>query len=189
MILSDRDIKKALKNGTLIINPKPEDRQIDATTIDLRIGNKLYIWNPDLVKQKGVSVNVTLGDFDYPALARKFQTLVSPHKGKFYLERNQFYISSTLETIHLPTKSKLAARVEGKSTLARLGLVVHMTAPTIHCGYGPGIITLEMFNYGPFPIIITPEESLICQLIIERVSTTPKERENRTFTKPKTPQG
>ena len=65
----------------------------------------------------------------------------------------------------------LAARVEGKSSLARFGLLAHFTAPTIHAGF-EGHITLEMMNLGPSPIILTPGMA-ICQLILEQVHGVP----------------
>jgi len=86
-----------------------------------------------------------------------------------------------MERIQLPPASRLAARVEGKSSLARLGLGVHVTAPTIHAGFGatrdpdyPGsAIRLEMWNIGPLRIKL--EKGMpICQLIFEWVDGTPE---------------
>ncbi|MFZ5587871.1 MAG: dCTP deaminase [Thermodesulfobacteriota bacterium] len=65
----------------------------------------------------------------------------------------------------------LAARVEGRSSLARLGLQIHMTAPTIHAGFY-GKIALEIFNAGPFPLKLK-KGLAICQLIIEEIKTPP----------------
>ena len=64
-------------------------------------------------------------------------------------------------------KGCLAARVEGKSSLARFGLLVHFTAPTIHAGFS-GTIALEMMNLGPAPIRLS-RGMPICQLILEQV--------------------
>lgn len=61
--------------------------------------------------------------------------------------------------------------MEGKSTLARLGFVVHMTAPTIHCGFR-GSIVLEIYNFGMYPIRLTPGMR-VCQLIFERLGEVP----------------
>jgi dCTP deaminase len=66
----------------------------------------------------------------------------------------------------------LAARVEGKSSLARCGLLVHFTAPTIHAGF-EGTITLEMINLGAYPILLYPGME-ISQLIVEQVVGTPR---------------
>ena len=191
MILSDVDIKTALKEGNLIIKPPPGEEQIDSTTVDLRIGEHFYRQNPELVNQRGVRVSVDIDNFYFRALANSYlQETRKNRSGKYVIEPEIFYLASTYEKIGLPTRSKLAARVEGKSSLARLGLVIHMTAPTIHCGYGPGIITLEIYNYGPFSIAVTPGVSRICQLIVECVTTEPTtERRGRKFQRQTSPKG
>jgi dCTP deaminase len=175
MILSSRDISKALKSKKLIIEPPPDETSIDSTTVDLRVGNKFFVWNHDLVGLPGVNVSLDLDNFKFKSLADKYLKTVEPENGKYIIRPAKFYLASTHEHIELPTNSKLAARVEGKSSLARLGLVVHMTAPTIQCGFA-GVITLEIFNYGPFPIHVTPGVTKLCQLIIEKVSSLPKQR-------------
>lgn len=108
--------------------------------------------------------------------------------GQYTIEPNKFYLSATHERVHLPIKSRLAARVEGKSSLARLGLTIHMTAPTIHCGFD-GVIALEIFNYGPFPLHVTPGKTRVCQLIIEKLSSVPKEPGGKSFSGQKTAKG
>ncbi|MFO0824776.1 MAG: dCTP deaminase [Gemmataceae bacterium] len=92
----------------------------------------------------------------------------------FVLRPNQLVLGRTLEKVTLPIVpdgQSLAARVEGKSSYARCGLLVHFTAPTIHAGFS-GTITLELINLGPCNISLyagTP----ICQLIVEAVCGTP----------------
>lgn len=81
----------------------------------------------------------------------------------------------------MPYRAKIAARVEGKSSLARIGMGVHITAPTIHAGFGfkendtsfPGSsIQLEIWNIGPLTIRLQ-KGMRICQLIFEEVHGTP----------------
>jgi dCTP deaminase len=72
----------------------------------------------------------------------------------------------TKERVHLKSSARVAARVEGKSSLARLGLAVHVTAPTIHSGFN-GQIQLEIINLGPLPIRLRADMA-ICQLIFEQ---------------------
>ena len=93
--------------------------------------------------------------------------------GSFILHPHKFVLGSTREHIDLPRKSKIAARVEGRSTLARLGLVVHLTAPTIHAGFS-GVIVLEMYNFGNYPLRLHPGRVAICQLIFEQLGRIPK---------------
>jgi dCTP deaminase len=83
-------------------------------------------------------------------------------------------LGKTLEKVELPLLPDgicLAARVEGRSSYARCGLLVHFTAPTIHAGF-IGTITLELINLGSIPILLYPATP-ICQLIIEQVHGTP----------------
>ncbi len=106
---------------------------------------------------------------------------IDPDQG-YRLAPGKFILGRTRERISLPLPEEdggtcLAARVEGKSSLARLGLLVHFTAPTIHAGF-EGAITLEMMNLGPVPILLTPGLS-VCQLIVEEVLGTPMARPSR----------
>lgn len=74
--------------------------------------------------------------------------------------------------MEIPISSRLAARVEGKSSLARLGISIHVTAPVIHSGF-KGNIQLEMFNFGPHHVVLEPG-MWICQLVFEQTSGTPE---------------
>lgn len=90
--------------------------------------------------------------------------------GGFALEPGKFVISNTLERVSLPicpTRPCYSARVEGRSSYARVGLLVHFTAPTIHAGFD-GTITLELMNFGSNSIMLYPD-IYICQLIFEKV--------------------
>jgi dCTP deaminase len=83
-------------------------------------------------------------------------------------------LARTMERVELPIQPGapcLAGRIEGKSSYARCGLLVHFTAPTIHAGYN-GIITLELINLGTIPISLFPGMP-ICQLIVEKVDGVP----------------
>ncbi|MFV1968684.1 MAG: hypothetical protein ACC628_24960 [Pirellulaceae bacterium] len=89
--------------------------------------------------------------------------------------RPDFVLGMTREKISLPLQGQptcLAARIEGKSSRARFGLLVHFTAPTVHPGWcGP--LTLEMINLGPADILLVPGMA-IAQLIVEEVRGCPK---------------
>jgi dCTP deaminase len=92
--------------------------------------------------------------------------------GSIIIAPGAFALAQTRERVELPEDSCLAARVEGRSSYARLGLVVHMTAPTIHAGFA-GTIVLEMMNFGPFHLKIDPGRTRICQLIFEELGAAP----------------
>ena len=88
----------------------------------------------------------------------------------FKLEPRMLVIGKTHE-IKIPLH--LAARIEGKSSLARLGLAVHITAPTVQSGF-EGRLFLEMYNAGPFTLELKPRMK-IAQLIIEHLGLPAKE--------------
>ncbi len=95
----------------------------------------------------------------------------------FKLEKGQFALGITRDTIGLPIDPQqstcLAARIEGKSSRARCGLLIHFTAPTVHPGFN-GRLVLEMINLGPAVILLTPG-MYIAQLIVEEVKGIPRQ--------------
>lgn len=190
MILSGDDIHKALAEERMIVEPAPGREQIDTTSIDLHMGEPLWIWDPKLTHPDGETLKVNLDEYNYREFSKRHQIEVSKESsGKYVLQPGRVYLGSTYEKVQFPAGSKLAGRVEGKSSFARLGLAVHMTAPMIHCGTGLGIITLEMYNHGPFAIEVTPGKTRICQLILEEVSREPEERTGGNFIRQEDAQG
>jgi dCTP deaminase len=87
----------------------------------------------------------------------------------------------TAERVSIPVNSRLAARVEGKSSLARLGIGIHITAPTVHSGF-EGQIQLEMFNFGPNAVTLDTGMR-VCQLIFEQTVGTPEKGYAGSFAK------
>jgi dCTP deaminase len=117
-------------------------------------------------------------------LARNSKRIIITEDQPFPLKRNTFVLARTLETVKLPLD--LAARIEGKSSRARCGVLVHFTAPTVHPGW-QGPLTLEMINLGPAEFMLRPGMP-IAQLILEQVYGTPVENESQ-FQGQTTPEG
>jgi dCTP deaminase len=118
--------------------------------------------------------------FDYRALAEEYTQVVDlARDGTLTIEPHAFIMGQTRERVHFPESSRLAARIEGKSTLARIGLAVHLTAPTIQVGF-EGVLALEMVNNGNYPIRLRPGIR-ICQIIIEQVFGTPDQMRTGAF--------
>jgi len=174
MILSNVDIKKALQSGEIMIEPLPEEDQIYSSALDLRLGNEFKEYNPKLLKQKGINVEVIYSDYDFKEFAQAYLVDVpQEHDGSIIINPKVFILAKTYEKITLPLESKIAARVEGRSSVARLGLVVHLSAPTIHAGFS-GTITLEIINHGFAKIKLYPQKDKICQLVFEQLSSKPE---------------
>jgi dCTP deaminase len=184
MILCDREIQEALDQQRLIITPRPPGDHFASTSVDLTLAAAIDEWNlPEEDTGLGVSPCFRPADptFIYRQIEEKY-TVRLDAAGGYTLPRWGFVLGFTHEKIYLPHRSRLCARVEGKSSLARLGLGVHVTAPTIHAGFGlyneaspaeSGTpIRLEIWNFGPLPIELRAGMR-ICQLILEEVREVP----------------
>ncbi|HYT91516.1 MAG TPA: dCTP deaminase [Gemmataceae bacterium] len=189
MILSDREIKLALRRDFLRITPPPSDGAISSTSVDLTLHEQISVWLPHPQEMVApVVVHPARPTFDeVPLLREHGATLLLPAAG-FILKPGALVLGWTEERIRLPLTSRLAARVEGRSSLARLGVGVHVTAPTIHAGFGSlddpqhvgTRIRLEIWNCGPLHVCL--EKGMkICQLILEEVHGTPEKGYEGTF--------
>ena len=154
----------------MIIDPRPgPDDALTSTAVDLRLAETGLEW-----EALTGGFQIRPGDENYKyskALKHQKQVQMTGYK----LAPRSFVLGWTKEIIQLPTKSRLAARVEGRSSLARLGIGIHITAPTIHAGFGdpvPQPIQLEICNFGPHDIILDAGMR-ICQLIVEQTLGTP----------------
>jgi dCTP deaminase len=179
MILSDIGIKAALSSGDIVIDPAPAENQYTTSALDLMLGDHLYqmLSREDLeaAAPQGVQPSLVIDarNVDVPAFLREYsRPLVPERNGSVIFPCNRLVISQTRERITLPTRAGIAARVEGRSTLARLGLVIHLTAPVIHAGFS-GVIVLEMYHVGPHPLRLWPGQMPICQLVFERLEQLP----------------
>src|SRR5208283_732950 len=148
----------------------PSSAPFNASAIDLRLGTEV------LIPKKNYPVAIDLRN---PGIAGFLHQIsdrftMNDHQ-PFTLEKNEFVVTNTLERVSFPIREEgrkcYSARVEGKSSLARCGILIHFTAPTIHAGF-EGTITLEIINLGPFTFLLFPDMA-ICQLIIEEVSGCP----------------
>ena len=166
MILSNAGIKEALEARRIEITPDPADEQFDTSSLDLRLGHHFKQYKKGLI---GVETVVDPAVFHYQDMSSEYMEVIESNEdnGSIVIKPEEFLLAITLEKIHLPEKSQIAARIEGRSTLARIGLSVHLTAPTIQLGFR-GQLVLEIKNHGKLQIRLTPG-MVICQLIFERV--------------------
>ncbi len=168
MILTDREIKIALEKKQITIDPLPDEAtSYQSTAVDLTLSPIVRIFKEGV---SGIHFDPGSEEYDYKAVIDMVTTreeLTSP----FTLIPQALLLAWTNETISIPTNSRLAARVEGRSSLSRLGVGIHLTAPTIHAGFS-GTIQLEVVNHGFTPVILRPEMR-ICQLIFEMTFGTP----------------
>jgi dCTP deaminase len=159
MILSDRDLHAAIKNGELGIDPFEPDL-IQPASVDVRLDRRFRVFN-----------NQAYTHIDPSQQQDDLTKLVEVTDGPFVLHPGEFVLASTLEVFTLP--ADLAARLEGKSSLGRLGLLTHSTAGFIDPGFS-GHVTLELSNVANLPITLWPGMK-IGQLCVFRLSK-PAER-------------
>lgn len=182
MILSNVEIVNGLKKKHFSINPistlDPSKPPFNTSAVDLRLGDEITVPNStvapfqlDLHNQSGGIASL---------LKAHSQTHTITKDRPYSLPPGKLVLAKTFEVVDFPlnkTKICYSARVEGKSSLARCGILVHFTAPTIHAGF-QGTITLEVINLGIHKFLLTPGMS-ICQLIIEEVKGTPLDAPNQ----------
>jgi len=153
MILSDKTILEKIKQKEITITPNPTMEQIQPSSIDLRLGNEFLLPHID------VPIDVKNG---------------SPHYEKvncniLQLPPKSFVLGTTIEKVNLPPN--LIGRVEGRSSIGRLGVTIHITAGFIDAGF-EGQITLEIANLSSNTVYLY-ENMRICQIVFEEIDSVP----------------
>ncbi|HUY93559.1 MAG TPA: dCTP deaminase [Pirellulales bacterium] len=180
MILSDREIQAAIARGALKLTPHPSAEAWSSTAVDLRLAQELVLWKRPGGHGVEAVVCPARPDYDFDKVRHDHSQQIDIGADGYVFKSQSFLLGWTVERIQLPHRARLAARVEGKSSLARLGIGVHVTAPTIHAGFGykkgdegyPGSpLQLEMWNVGPLDVKLVSGMP-ICQLIFELVDGT-----------------
>jgi dCTP deaminase len=141
VIFSDRSIKEAIEAGTIQIDPY-DPSFVQPSSVDLRVGDGFRVF-----------VNHRYSEIDPRAPQEDLTSLVEVGDDPFMLHPGEFVLGSTLERVKLG--EDVVARLEGKSSLGRLGLLIHSTAGFIDPGF-EGHITLELSNVATLPIAIYP---------------------------------
>ena len=140
MVLSDRSIREAIEAGRIVIDPLG-DQCVQPSSVDLHIDQLFRVFR----NHSQPVIDVKLPQEDLTELID-----VGP-EGSITLHPGEFMLGSTRERVAIP--DDLVARLEGKSSLGRLGLVIHSTAGFIDAGWD-GHITLELANLASLPIVL-----------------------------------
>lgn len=152
MRLCDKDIFRYLREGKISISPKPEYEQVSGLTVDIRLGHKFRVFQdhaapfidlsgPKVEVQK--ALNSVMSD-----------EIILEDDQAFFLHPGQLALAITYESVTLP--ANIVGWLDGRSSLARLGLMVHVTAHRIDPGWS-GNIVLEFFNSGKLPLALKPK--------------------------------
>jgi dCTP deaminase len=160
VLLSDADLRKELDSGRLVLDPW-DPAMLQPSSVDVRLDRFFRVFQ-----------NSRYTHIDPSQQQDELTTQVEPEgDDPFVLHPGEFVLGSTFESVSLP--DDLAGRLEGKSSLGRLGLLTHSTAGFIDPGF-TGHITLELSNVANLPITLWPGMK-IGQLCLFRLST-PAER-------------
>ena len=155
-----------IQSNRLKFTPNILPEQVSTSAVDLRLGTHFTVLRdaPDATQ---TTIDLSANP-DVEAIVSHYgQELVISENETFELRPNMFVLAYTQEQIELP--NYLAARIEGRSSLARFGVSIHQTAPTVHATFR-GQLRLEISNVGPFIVKLKPGIKF-CQLILERLGT------------------
>jgi dCTP deaminase len=146
MVLSDRDIKQALKDKKIKIVPAPNlSEQLGSNSLDLRLGNTFRVFEH--------SRFAFIDPFDQTSTSEVTREITVGDGERFIMQPGDFVLGTTIEHVEIP--DDLVGNLEGRSSIGRLGVIIHSTAASIECGYR-GKITLELANMGKMPVALSP---------------------------------
>lgn len=158
MILSDNQIREYVEAGKIIVDPEPDwKEQLSGASLDLRLGNEFRVFD---------YAQATVMD---PKNPQECTNVTKIENGEYFVVHpGEFVLGITEEVVGID--STICSRIDGKSSVGRLGIVVHSTAGHVNPGW-KGKLTLEISNIGRIPVLLYPGMR-ICQLVFE-VLTTP----------------
>lgn len=160
MVLSDRDILKALEEGRIKIDPAPDlEKQLGSISVDFRLGNTFMVFEHSRFSFIDPRHPQSIGD--------AMRTIHVEDDEAFIMQPGDFALASTKELLELP--NDLLGRLEGRSSIARLGITVHSTAAVFEPGW-IGTATMELSNLGRMPVALYPGMR-ICAFSFQTVSS------------------
>lgn len=162
-ILSDKDLKEYIKNKKIIIDPLKDEEQIQPSSVDMRLGDEFKVFK--VIRKPYIDPK------DDEDLASYMESIIVENNNAFIIHPGEFALATTYEYVKVP--NDLVARVEGRSSMGRLGVTMHVTAGYIDPGF-EGKITLEISNIGAMPVALYPGQR-VCQLVFETM-TNPAEK-------------
>ncbi|RMG33693.1 MAG: dCTP deaminase [Gammaproteobacteria bacterium] len=151
MRLCDRDIIAALDAGRIGIEPLPAVEKISGVSVDLRLGDRFRVFSSHQIPY--IDLSGSRDEVNQAVEKVMSDEIVVPEDERFVLHPGELALGITLESITLP--DDLVGWLDGRSSLARLGLMVHVTAHRIDPGWS-GNIVLEFFNSGKLPLALRP---------------------------------
>src|ERR671916_1035076 len=160
MILSDRDIRRALVDGRIKVDPAPDlATQLGSVSIDFRLGRTFMVFEH--------SRHSFIDPRQPQSIGEAMRTIEVGEDEPFIMQPGDFALASTVESLELA--DDLLGRLEVRSSIARLGITVHSTAAVFEPGW-VGTATMELSNLGRMPVALYPGMR-ICAFSFEEVSS------------------
>ncbi|MFC3094895.1 dCTP deaminase [Alteromonas sediminis] len=151
MRLCDKDIYDHLQRGDIKIDPTPDYSEISGVTVDIRLGNKFRVFEDHAAPY--IDLSGPKSEVQEALNSVMSDEIELPLGKAFFLHPGELALAITHESVTLP--SDIVGWLDGRSSLARLGLMVHVTAHRIDPGWS-GNIVLEFFNSGKLPLALRP---------------------------------
>lgn len=150
MHLSDRDIEAYLADGRIRIDPTPPADRINGASVDLTLSDRFRLFD---TQHAASAIDLAGSREDVAAQIDQVmrQEVVLAEEERFYLHPGEMALGATVETVTLP--EDVIGWINGRSSLARLGLMVHITAHAVDPGWS-GPLVLEFFNSGRLPLAL-----------------------------------
>ncbi|MDD7805937.1 MAG: dCTP deaminase [Endozoicomonas sp. (ex Botrylloides leachii)] len=152
MRLCDRDIEKYLDSGKIVITPRPDSSKVTGVSVDLTLGNSFRVFNDHVAPY--IDLSGSRESIDHVLDSIMSKEIILSKEDAFFLHPGELALAVTRETVALP--DDIVGWLDGRSSLARLGLMVHVTAHRIDPGWN-GQIVLEFFNGGKLPVALRPD--------------------------------
>ena len=159
MVLSDIDIKKYIEQGKIRVSPPLPPEQFGSFSVDFRLGSEFSVFEH--------SRHALIDLREKTAIQDLMRTVSVPQGEAFILQPGEFALAITEEVIELD--DDVLGRLEGRSSLGRIGIIVHGTAGLFDPGWS-GKATLELSNLGRMPVALYPGMR-ICSFTFEQLST------------------
>lgn len=165
MRLSDGDIEQRIADGSIVIDPKPASDAIAGISVDLRLDHRFRVFNNNSVTHLDLSGDRIQLERDINRIMSKEIEIEADEA--LFIHPGELVLGATLESVSVP--EDLVGWLDGRSSLARLGLMVHVTAGRIDPGW-QGQIVLEFYNNGKLPLALRPG-MVICAMSFEMLSS------------------
>ena len=155
MRLCDKDMEESIRQGQIEISPTPDSSMISGVSVDIRLGNEFRVFQDHTAPY--IDLSGPKEEMQKAMNSVMSDEIYIPDGEAFFLHPGELALAVTYESVTLP--DNIVGWLDGRSSLARLGLMVHVTAHRIDPGWS-GQIVLEFYNSGKLPLALRPKMTI-----------------------------